>query len=121
MSIDEKTLIRVVHEAVAAQLSTKKARKFIPINKTLTSADTEYKITLPAGCKQFSVKVRTDDVDLKIGATKGSVDTATPRGDYFTLNAGRSWDEPNLELDNEFTFYVACATAAKVVEVVAWY
>ena len=121
MSFDEKALSKIVTDAVKSYHESTQARKPLIIVTTLTSANTEYPIRLPAGCKRYSVKVRTDDVDLLVSFTKGHVDGATPRGEYFTLNAGRSHDEADLQLDNEFTLYVACATAGKVVETVAWF
>lgn len=82
-------------------------------NVTMTLAATEYNQALPADCKKFLIKCRTNyDIQLAFAAA-GSGAT------YLTIPAGMAYWE-DLLLDASLTLYFQCATAAQIAEIVAW-
>ena len=61
------------------------------INKTLTSADTEYIVPMPEGTKYFSIQCRTVFA-MRFAFEDGKV--ATPTAPYATIPAGGSYNTP---------------------------
>ena len=120
MSFEEGVVRGIVREEVEAGLSKRKARKPKIINKTMTTANKEYEIPLPAKTKKFTAHLRETDTAFKIAFERGSVDGATPAREYFTVHAGTPYWEDDLDLDAIFILCVACASAGKIVEVIAW-
>lgn len=90
-----------------------------PINLTLTSADTEYSTSLPAGCAHFSFQCRTA-FDVRFAFVTGKVAGST--APYLTLKSGNAFSSPEkLSLKPGFeTIYFASSQAGVVVEVVPW-
>lgn len=88
-------------------------------NLTLTVADTQYSLTLPAGCQHFSFQCRTA-ADIRFAWVTGKV--ATPTAPWITLKSGSSFSSPeklSLKPDYE-TIYFAGDAGGEVVELVAW-
>ena len=81
-------------------------------NTTLTNADEENTITLPANCKKFIIQARTN-VDLKLSYTISTSGTT-----YITIKAGSSYAEDNIRTNNKI--FIQSATAGTVVEMVVW-
>lgn len=118
MSLDEGVIRQIVREEVDAGLSKRDARKPQIINKTMTVEDTEYTIPLPPKTKKFIIHMRETDTDFRLAFEKGRV--AEPKGDYFTVLAGTPYWEDDLDLKEIFKIKVACDTAGKTLEVIAW-
>jgi len=118
MSFEEGAIRGIVREEVEAGLSKRSSRKPIIIVKTMTVADTEYKIALPAKTKKFTLHMRETDTAFRIAFEKGRV--ADPKEPYFTIPAKSPYWEDDLDLDQIFSIYIACSTAGKTIETVAW-
>lgn len=89
------------------------------INQTLTNADTQYTVTLPAGCSHYSFQCRTA-FDVRFAFVTGKV--ATPTAPYATLKSGQAYSSPEdftLKAGSE-TIYFASSQAGVVVEIVPW-
>lgn len=84
-------------------------------NVTMTNADTEYSQALPSGCRKFTVHCR-DGTEFRLAFVTGKV--ATPTAPYLTVPENACYWEDNVKSSG--TIYVACDTAGKVVEIVAW-
>lgn len=87
------------------------------INITMASANTEYSTALPANTVAMTFQCR-GDYDIRFSYQTGKV--ASPTAPYMTLKAGMIYYETNLDLTSK-TLYVACPTAAQVVEVIAYH
>ena len=120
MSFEEGVIREIVREEVDAGISRRAARKPKIINKTMTTANKEYSIALPAKTKKFLVKMRSLDADFLIAFERGSVDAATPTREYFTVNIGDAYYEDDLDLKEIFSIFVMCASAGKIIELIAW-
>ncbi len=79
----------------------------------MTLADTEYSQLLPANCKRFLVKCRTN-YPIRVAFTEGW--TATT---YLTVPAGMTYWEDSIQITG-LTLYLRCMTAGQVAEIVAW-
>lgn len=90
-------------------------------NVTLTSADTEYNLALPAGVKEISFQARTSAA-VRFAWETGKV--ATPTANYATCAAGAAYTEyfdiARTGSPDSQTLYLASATAGTVVEVAIW-
>jgi hypothetical protein len=82
-------------------------------NKTMTSANTEYSQALPSQTKKFTIKCR-GEYDIKLAFTAEASGTT-----YITIPSGQCYWDDNIR-DASCTLYFQCATAAQVVEIVAW-
>jgi len=100
---------RVVEERGAASPGIK--------NKTMTLADTEYSLTIPAGTKDFTVQCRTAH-DIRFSYEKGKV--ATPVAPYGTIKAGTNYYVQRVNLRSDLILYIACSDAGKVAELIYW-
>lgn len=118
MSLEEGVIREIVREEVEAGLSKRDARKPKIIIKIMKVADTEYEIALPARTKKFTLHMRETDTAFRLAFEKGRV--ADPKEPYWTIPIGTPYWEDDLDLDQIFKIYVACASAGKTVEVVAW-
>lgn len=85
-------------------------------NVTMTNADTEYSQALPAGTKAFEFQCRTD-FDVRFAFATGKV--ATPTAPYMTLKSRHVYFKDRINLTSK-TLYIACATAAQVIEIICW-
>jgi len=101
----------------ALQRTSKRPQIF---NKTMPSANTEYEIKLPPNLKKFLIKMRETTTAFILAFEKGRVDTSSPKGPYVIVPVGGNYNEDNLSLDYSLTIYVACGTAGKTLEVIAW-
>lgn len=88
-------------------------------NETLTLADTQYSVTIPARTRQVCFQCQPDSNgiqrDIRYAWEAGKV--ATPTAPYSTLLAGQVFVADNLRTPEGLTLYLACAVAAQVVEV----
>lgn len=98
----------------------------IPVitNTTLTTANTEYEVTLDKGTKFFSIQARTA-VDVRMAFVTGKV--ATPTAPYFTIKSGTVHNSPQKlgwswtsATDPDATIYLASAGTGIVVEIISW-
>jgi hypothetical protein len=85
---------------------------------TMTDANKEYSLELPANTKALEFRVR-DGTAMIHSFTEGAVDTVSPPGPYHTLKANTEYKKDNLLLSKAI-LRVACASAGKIVEVRAW-
>lgn len=90
-------------------------------NVTLTDADTEYSLDLPAGVVELSFQARTAAA-VRFAWETGKV--ATPTAPYATVKAGSAYTEEFDPLregsPDGRTLYLASAAAGTVVEVTVW-
>ncbi len=84
----------------------------------LTTQNTQYQLTVPAGTKRFSFKLRTM-VTLRYAFETGKV--AGMVEPYMTLAPGAVYDSGFVRLDAGLTIYFASSSAAQpLVELEAW-
>ena len=87
-------------------------------NTTLTTADTQYSRSMPAGCRRFEFQCRTSS-DVRFAFETGKV--ATPTAPYMTLKAGTAYDSgPVNQGGAPSTLFLASSTAGVVVEILSW-
>ncbi|MDY6862918.1 MAG: hypothetical protein SV062_08015 [Thermodesulfobacteriota bacterium] len=91
---------------------TNKKITFIPFNVTMTSADTEYTLTL-SHVNELMIQCRTAN-DVRMAFVTGKV--ATPTEPYFTIKAGGGISFENINWVS-VTLYFACSSAGKTVEI----
>lgn len=96
------------------------AKKPLLANLTLTTANKEYKITLPPEGRKLMLQARTS-VALRLSFERGAVADTTLGRDYWTLKAGDVYYEDFLDLDGTLIIYVACGTAGVIVEIIKWW
>lgn len=84
----------------------------------LTSANTQYQLTVPAGTKRFWFKMR-QKVTLRYAFETGKV--AGLVEPYMTLDPGVPYDSGFVRLDAGLTiFFASSSTAQPLVELEAW-
>jgi len=83
----------------------------------MTNADTEYSQALPAEIKALEFRCR-DGTEMRFAFVTGKV--ATPTAPYATLPANADYWKELPGIGTQMTLYVACASAGKVAEVIAW-
>lgn len=83
---------------------------------TMTDADTEYSQLLPSSTRKIRFQCRTAN-DVRYAYVTGKVAGST--APFSTLKSGAVYTENDLDLSG-VTLYVACAAAAKVVELEVW-
>lgn len=110
--------IEAIREAFRGELRKTKSRIPKIINKTMETANKEYEIGIPPLTKRFTMHMRETDKEFRLAFEKGRV--ATPKEPYFTVKTNGDYWEDDLELNEIFYLYVACASAGKTIEVVAW-
>ena len=84
-------------------------------NVSLTTADQEYRLTVPVDTKKFLMQVRTGEA-FKVAYKTG--DIALDK--YFTVQRGMGKMEENLNLSEPLAVFVSCATAGVTLEVEVW-
>lgn len=87
------------------------------LNVTMTSADTEYEITMPADTRYFTLYCLTAFA-VRFAWVTGKV--ATPTAPYAVVPANSAYNSPEKLATSLTPLYVACADAAKVACVIAW-
>lgn len=85
---------------------------------TMTSANTQYSLTIPAGTKAITL-VNNSGAEFRIAFETGAV--ATPTGNYAVIAAGNSYYEPRLHVLSATTIYCASSTAGTVQSLIYWY
>jgi hypothetical protein len=85
---------------------------------TMTSADTQYTLTIPAGTKQFTI-LNNSGAAFRLATTTGQV--ATPTGDYAAIPAGGSYFEANVDAKEAISVYCASSTAGTSLSLLYWY
>lgn len=85
-------------------------------NITMTTANQEYNQPLPANCKRYSIGTQ-DGTPIRYAFVTGKV--ATPTAPYYQTLSNQI-DEENIDPSATLTLYFACATAGKIVQIVAW-
>lgn len=83
------------------------------VNQTLATANTEYSKVLPANCKKFMIKPRTDCV-LRIAYASGETNVS-----YITLKFGAVYVDDNFYTNQ--TIYVQSNVGATVLEIISYY
>lgn len=78
--------------------------------KTLTLANTEYSISIPAGAIRFELKERTGASLIRVYYASG--------GDYITIPYGASYSESDIK--GPITIYLQSSDAGAVVEYKYW-
>jgi hypothetical protein len=86
-------------------------------NITMTNINTEYGQALPAAIKELEFRCR-DGTEFRFAFETGKV--AAPTAPYATLPAAGSYWKELPGDGTQMTLYVACASAGKVVEAIAW-
>jgi hypothetical protein len=96
-------------------------------NVTLTSADTEYSLTLPDNTRAFSFQCRTA-FDVRYAFETGKV--ATPTAPYATVKSGHWYNSMesmgnytpagDATTDYDGTIYFAADEAGVIVELISW-
>lgn len=85
-------------------------------NVSMTNLNTEYSQTLPEGTVAMTFQCR-GAYDIRFSYHTGLV--ATPTAPYMTLKSGMIYYETNLKLTGKI-LYLACGTAAQVVEIICY-
>ena len=107
---DTLTSVKTAVEALTPTATTP-----VIYNVTMTLADTEYSQALPANTKKFLIHTR-DGTTFRIAFVTGKV--ATPTEPYFTIAANDAYYEDGIKATP--TLYFGCASAGKIVEIIAW-
>ena len=74
---------------------------------TMTTANTDYTVSIPAGAIRFEIKERDGGSLIRLYTTSG--------GDYITIPYGASYAENDIK--GPLTFIVQCPDAGKTLEV----
>ena len=83
--------------------------------KTLTLANTEYSVDLPAGVKRVIFGLRSGGYSFRYGFTTGET--------YFTVPAGAFRDISDVHLDDTTTtaiYFICPDSAGEIVEIEYW-
>lgn len=96
-----------------AAISADEPLRPVIINQTLTSANTEYSVSIPNGAGSITIQSRTA-ADFKMGITSGQSGTT-----YFTIKAGTAYYETRVSSYNA-TLYFQSTTAGQIVEIIYW-
>ena len=116
---EEKTLVRkedLKKPLTVVQLETPGIPK--NSNATMTTADKEYEIAFPIGTKKFSIRMRSLSYAWRFSYDKGRVAGSTVP--YNTVPASGEYYEEGVKMPEGVKLYVACSTAAQVLEAVFW-
>lgn len=94
-----------------------KAQKPTILNVEMTSSNTEYSLAIPEGTKKLQVAT-ADGTAFRVAFVTGKV--ASPTAPYFTIPANTMLDVTDVYFEAAATLYVACGSASKVAQVIAW-
>lgn len=83
-------------------------------NVSMSTANTEYSFTLPAGTRQFELRSRQAG-KLQLSYTAGTTATL-----YRTIWPGTAYSESNLLLTAALDIYVQSTKGSDILEVVSW-
>lgn len=83
-------------------------------NTTLTLANTEYSLAIPAQTQAFLIKARGGEA-FKVAFISGQSGTT-----YLTVPASTSYWEEDMNLTDNLTLYAQSTTAGVVLELIAW-
>lgn len=86
------------------------------LTETLTSANTEYEISIPQGTQQFQLYTKAS-VALRIAYETGKVAGSTEP--FLQIDSGNTYFVDKV-LARSLKVYVACGTAGTVVHVHGW-
>lgn len=89
----------------------------VMVSVTLTTANTEYSVTLPRGVKMFDILANTSNA-FRVSYLPNTVATPTPP--FYPVGADVAFTVRNVNLKDPLTVYLASATAALNVTVVYW-
>ncbi len=84
------------------------------INFSLTLANTEYTINLPAGTQRFQIKSRGTHI-LKLSYTLNQSGTV-----YLSIYPGDCYQEFGIDASSSLTVYMQSTGAGEVVEIISW-
>lgn len=112
-AIDGKQLVSLREDTTGI---VKEATARTVYNVTMTNADTEYEQALSANTKKFLIQTR-DGTAFRLAFVTGKV--ATPTAPYFTVRANNAYWE-DLIKPSTLTLFFACASAAKIIEIIEW-
>jgi len=87
------------------------------VNTTMTLADTEYEIAIPANTRYFTLYCLTAFA-VRFAWVTGKV--ATPTAPYGVVPSNAAYNTPEKLATYLTPLYVACADAGKVACLVAW-
>ncbi len=88
------------------------------LNVTMTNADEEYSLVIPAGTKTVQIST-ADGTAFRFAFVTGKV--ASPTAPYFTVPADTMYDSgEGVYFDEHTTIYLACDSAGKVAQILAW-
>lgn len=83
-------------------------------NVAMTSSNTEYSYSLPAGTIRFEIKLRSLNALLKLSFVSGESGTT-----YITIPYGSSYREDDVK-GTPISLYFQSPTASQVLEVKTW-
>ena len=87
-------------------------------NVTMTTINTQYSQALPAGVKRFQIGTQ-DGTAFRLAFVTGKV--AGPTAPYYQTLTGEIYYEGEIDpVAGTITLYFACATAGKIVQIIAW-
>lgn len=86
-------------------------------NLTLTEADTEYELALPAVCLGFSFQARQNAAVRFAFATGKVAGSIAP---FATLKAGASYDSQAGTVQRGQSVYLASSSGGTIIELIAW-
>lgn len=81
-------------------------------NVTMTTANTEYSVSLPEGTNRFKLKIRDNEAKYEVGYV--SV------GNTFSVPRGNTYEETGLDFSIARTIYFKANKGNLVMEIVAW-
>jgi hypothetical protein len=102
-----------------AQKVVKSPQRPITVNEPLLLADTEYTYELPIGTSKFSIKLRSENAQLRIYLSTEN-DSSQSGNKYITIPAGSSYWAEDLNTEEGTTIYMQTDTAIQVAEIVVW-
>ena len=80
----------------------------------MPTAATEYSIALPAGCRQFQIKLRSS-ASLQVAYVSGQSGIS-----YITVPRHCFYAESDIKLDGTITIYMQSQVASQELEVLTW-
>jgi hypothetical protein len=86
----------------------------------MTTANTEYSMTLPAGTKKLMVMIRSNDASFRLAFEPGKVGGISPVEPYLNIPAGATYYVDRINLVAGGTIYVASISAGKIIQIECW-
>lgn len=85
-------------------------------NVSMTSANTEYSITLSAGCTGYFIKLRAQNVILLLASATGKLPTSGDGSAYIQVPQNGMFSPMNMDIGGK-TLYLQTGSASQVCEV----